>query len=191
MNLVRPVKRVVTWALSLAIMIAGLLLIAAPASARELTPTERTSLRQAVADYALARRAKNFAYVHGVLPETYVRALASRGSNGAAAFLETWVALSIESSKSLTVDAFALDVDTADFRETPDGNPYVLIPTETIEAVTAGRRFKIIGKTMEFLESANWRFLQVADQQEFAVFWQAYPAFAGIKIEGETIEPVK
>lgn len=150
----------------------------ATASARDLTAAETTSLTETVAAFDAAMRANDYNKVAETIPPRILKHIAS----GAGMDVETLRPMIVQQMtaalSSVKINSFGMDVANAIHKQTPKGEPYSLIPTQT-EIVTDTGTTLVKSHTLALLDEGRWYLLRVEDPNQLQILRQVYPDFAG------------
>jgi len=160
-----------------------------PAFARELTGDEKASLQQSVNALEVAVRSWDMAAIANNMAPRIVAMAAKR----AGITDQQYVAGFIDDAAHRAhphVDLFSMNLSVADYKTTPNGTPYVLIPTETVFSLAQGK-IDSHETTLGMLVGGRWHLLRVDDETFFAELRQAYPEFADVAVPAGTLESVK
>ena len=85
------------------------------------------------------------------------------------------------------VVSFGMDLAKAEHHELPSGQPYVLIPTETVMDAGDG---KSVAKshTLALLDGGAWYLLRVSEAEQVTIMRQVYPEFAEVEFPASSLE---
>ena len=151
------------------------------ASARPLNDQERAALAATVASFGAAMREDNFARVTQTVPPKVIGAIARRAGTTP----DQIVALMIKAMQTLQagdtrMESFGMDLATADYKELASGEPYVLVPTQTIIAV-GGQRFRERSHTLALLDEGKWFLLRINNARQIEILREVYPEFTSVE----------
>ncbi|MGF9757178.1 hypothetical protein AAII07_18400 [Microvirga sp. 0TCS3.31] len=160
-----------------------------PAQARDLTADERAQLTKALAGFQTAMREKQFEQVLEMLPPRIYAQIGKQTGTDPAAMRKTVAQQMTKALKDVSVRSFSADLAKAEYRQLPNGTPYVLIPAEaTMEAAAKTREAKSV--VLAMIEGGAWHPLDSSNVQQVSIFNQAYPEFAGVQLGGKTTKAV-
>jgi hypothetical protein len=181
----RRIGRFAGW---LSAALAAALWLAGAAAARPATPAERAALVEAVRRFDTAFRALDLRKVIDFMPPRVLEAIARQTGRTVD---EIRVALPAQMSsmlKDVRFDNFAMTANDGVFRELPSGEPYALIPTETLMTLTGGKRAKASSLTLGLMDKGRWYLLRVEGPAQLTVLRQAHPEFATVDVPRGTME---
>ncbi len=156
--------------------IAFTLALAGASHARGLNDAEKASLSATVSDFNGAIKSANIDRISQTVPPRIFDLLAKKSNVDAAVIRETMLQLLKSALEEAPFEAFSMDVQNAAFKETPQGEPYALIPTEVALAID-GKRFKVSTHTLALIDGETWYLVRVSEQQQIALLREAYPNF--------------
>jgi len=178
---VSPIFRIFGAAIALTLVLTGV------AEARALNDSERASLSATVSDFNGAIKAANIDRISQTVPPRIFDLLAKKANIDAAVIRETMTRMLKSTMDETPFEAFSMDMARATFKETPNGDPYALIPTEVSLAV-GGQRFKVSTHTLALLDGETWYLVRVSEEQQVALLREAYPNFTAEKFPQSTTE---
>jgi len=159
------------------------------AQARELTATEHTALAQEVAEFDAAMNANDMSKAVDVLPPRFIALIARMSGIDPATLRQSMTEQSVKALKVVKLVSFSMDLTNAKFLELPNGEPYVLIPTETV--IDAGRgKMQSVSDTLALLDNGRWYLAKLDQPVQIQVMIQAYPEFASLTFGGGTTKAV-
>ncbi|MGC4026850.1 MAG: hypothetical protein QM744_17955 [Mesorhizobium sp.] len=171
-------------------IICAFLLAGGIAAAREPTDLERQNLAAAVGKFDTAMRGSNLEAIPDSMPPKLFEHIA-RISNTT---VEQLRASMVQQMKALfeavKVESFSMDVEKAEYLELPGGEPYALIPTETL-IDTKTQKVLAKSKTLGLLENDNWYLVRIDEPQQVKILREIYPVFESISLPAGTMEVVK
>lgn len=163
--------------------------LTAPLAAREATDAEKQQLTETVSAFDAATIANDIETVVKTIPPKVLAAMASQFGMDVAQ-LEAAV---IEQSKialaAVTLVSFKMDLDAASFAEGSDGEPYALIPTETVMEVNGGK-VRAASDTLAILDEGTWYLVRIDDPAQVQILKQVYPGLAEAEFKPGTMEAV-
>lgn len=125
-----------------------LLALAFPAQARDLSVAEIEALEELAGRYERAVLEKDFRIQPQAVPPLVLkRYVEARGQ--AALKPDLWAGLFVSDSEQIdrqmgnVTEDFTLDFSKADFKHTPDGTPYVVLPSVSVVRLRSGDRLKV------------------------------------------------
>ena len=63
------------------------------------------------------------------------------------------------------IEAFSMDLANAEYRELQTGEPYALIPTETVMDAADNGQFKATSQTLALIDEGEWYLLRVNEDR--------------------------
>jgi hypothetical protein len=88
----------------------------------------------------------------------------------------------------VTFESFSMDMTGATQATTPDGSRvYVMIPTETVMAITGQGKMKSVSQTLALQEDGTWYLISIADANQATMIQGAYPEFAKVDLPAGTM----
>jgi hypothetical protein len=173
------------------VAIVALLLAAASTLARPLTDAETSSLAATVETFDAAMAAQDYATVVKTIPPRIMAFIAKQAGVEVDALHEIIITQMRAALADVKLLSFGMDLDKARHQELPNGEPYVLLPTETKIDLGAGGKFIAKSDTLALLDEGVWYLLRVNEAQQVAIMRQVYPEFAGIEFSPGTMEPLE
>jgi hypothetical protein len=167
------------------------LLLASGALARPLTEAESGSLVATVEAFNAAMRAKDYEAIVKTIPPRVLAHIAK----SVGAEVEALRKIVIEEMKktlvAVKIESFGMDLSKAEHRELPGGEPYVLVPTQTVMDPGEGGKMKAKSHTLALLDGGVWYLLRVNDPQQVAIMRQVYPEFVGVEFPSGSLEALQ
>jgi hypothetical protein len=177
---------------SLGALVVALLLAccAAVGQARPLTDAEKQGLADTVKAFDAAMRGQALETVAKTIPPRVKEALAKRANITVDQLNASVVAQMKATLAKVKIESFGMDLAKAQYRELSNGEPYALIPTETLMDTGSG---KIMARsdTLALLDSGVWYLLRVNEPRQLAILREVYPEFTAVQFSGGTMEAVK
>jgi hypothetical protein len=167
-----------------------LLALGAPA-ARPLSDDESSSLAATVAAFDAAMRNSDYATVVKTIPPRIMEHIAKQAGVEVDALREIVMAQMKATLAEVKLLSFGMDLAKAQRRELTGGEPYVLIPTETVMDAGTGGKFKAKSDTLALLDAGTWYLLRVNEAEQVTIMRQVYPEFADIEFSAGTMEPLE
>lgn len=161
--------------------------LANTAYARGLNDAEKASLSTTVNDFNGAIKSANIDRISQTVPPRIFDLLAKKANIDAAVIRETMLQLLKSTMKETPFEDFSMDLQQAAFKETPQGEPYALIPTQVSLAVE-GKRFKVSTHTLALLDGETWYLVRVSEEQQVMLLREAYPNFVAEKFPESRME---
>ena len=90
-----------------------------------------------------------------------------------------------------TFERVEMRFEDAEFKTTPDGEPYALIPTEFAMSSPATGRVEVSSHTLAILDEGTWYLMRVNDIGQLAILRQVYPGFADVEFPSGTMKATK
>ena len=169
----------------------ALVLTSGIVAARPLTDGERSSLADTVATFDAAMRGADYAAVSKTIPPKVLGFIANKGGMDVAKLREIVIDQMTKALAEVKIEAFSMDLAKAEYRELPTGEPYVLIPTETIMDTGDKGKFKATSQTLAFIDEGAWYRVRVNEQQQGDIMRQVYPQFVGVEFDSGSVEALK
>lgn len=163
----------------------------AVADARPLTADEKQQLEQAVQSFDAAMRGNDYEVIANTIPPRVLDFIAKQANMEVDA-LRTIVVQQMQAAlATVKLESFSMDFAGLTEKELPGGEPYVLIPTETVISSEATGKMVAKSDTLALLDEGKWYLLRVNDAQQVAIMRQVYPEFASVEFPGGTMEAVE
>ena len=179
----RLVKRVL-------VAVFAVLLSVGAGFARPLTEAESRSLAETVAAFDAAMRDADYETVFKTIPPRIMAHIAK----SVGVDVDTLRVVVIGQMKAALAEvklvSFGMDVSKAEHRELPSGEPYVLIPTETVMD-TGDSKSVARSHTLALLDGGAWYLLRVSEAEQVAIMRQVYPEFAEVEFPASSLEATK
>jgi hypothetical protein len=171
----------------------ALVLLPCAALARPLTDQERASLAATVESFEAAMREGNFTRVAQTVPPKVIGAIARRAGTTPDQIVASMIKAMQQTLQGgdTKIESFGMDLATANHKELASGEPYVLIPTQTIIAV-GGRRFRERSHTLALLDEGKWFLLRINNARQIEILREVYPEFTSVEFPSgstETLNP--
>jgi hypothetical protein len=173
------------------VAVLALLLATGTALARPLTEAESRSLVEAVEAFDTAMRDRNYEIVAKTIPPRVMAHIAK----SAGVEVDALRVLVIEQMKVALAEvklvSFGMDLPKAEHRELPSGEPYVLVPTETV--IDTGTDGKSVARshTLALLDDGVWYLVRVSEARQVTIMRQVYPEFAGVEFPAGSVEAME
>jgi len=167
-----------------------ILALAGASHARSLNDAEKTSLSTTVSDFNGAIKSANIERISQTVPPRIFDLLAKKTNVDAAVIRQTMMNLLKSTMEEAPFEDFSMDVEHAAFKETQQGEPYALIPTN-VSLNVEGQRFKVSTHTLALLDGETWYLVRVSEEQQVALLREAYPNFVAEKFPASTTETLK
>ena len=165
--------------------------LTAPALARDLTGAERSALSVRIDTFAEAMRAKEIGEVISVTPPRIIAHIAKQAGVDPAELRKMVVKQTEEVMKDVTFEKMSMRIDQAEYKTTPDGEPYALIPTSFVMDAGDAGKFETNSHTLALLDAGKWYLIRVNDAGQLAILRQVYPGFVGIEFPKGTMKAIK
>jgi hypothetical protein len=163
------------------------LALASASHGRALSDAEKTSLSTTVSDFNGAIKSANIDRISQTVPPRIFDLLAKKANIDAAVIRETMTRMLKSTMEEAPFEDFSMDVEHAAFKETPNGDPYALIPTK-VSLNVEGQRFKVSTHTLALLDGETWYLVRVSEDQQVMLLREAYPNFVAEKFPESTTE---
>jgi sarcosine oxidase gamma subunit len=89
---------------------------------------------------------------------------------------------------AVTLEDFGMDMKALKEAELANGDPYALIPTETVMTSEATGTMRVQSETLALLDEGQWYLVRVNDLQQVAILRQVYPEFSAVEFSGGRVE---
>ena len=167
--------------------VAFAVLLTAPAGARELTDAEDKALKARLSAFESAIEQSDVDGLTSVVPPSILEAVAKN----AGVTVEQLTAAMAEQMKammnSVEFESFGMDLDEITEGERKDGEPYWLIPTESVIKIPGTGTMTTNTHTLAFQDEGEWYLVRIEDQNQIGILRQVYPGFADVEFpEGTT-----
>jgi hypothetical protein len=170
---------------------AVLLLVAvAPAMARQLSEAEKASLATTVEGFDAAMAAGDFETIVKTIPPRVLEHIAKQAGVDVAILRQIVIAQMKAALAEVKLVSFGMDVAAAEHKELPNGEPYVLIPTETVMDAGESGKLRAKSHTLALLDGGAWYLLRVNEAQQVEIMRQVYPEFADVEFPSGSMEAV-
>ncbi|MBA1139991.1 hypothetical protein [Mesorhizobium neociceri] len=160
-------------------------------AARPLTDSERSGLADTVATFDAAMRGADYAAVSKTIPPKVLGFIANKGGMDVEKLREVVIEQMTKALAEVKIEAFSMDLANAEYRELQTGEPYVLIPTETIINAGDKGRFKAKAQTLALIDEGKWYLLRVNEDKQVTIMRQVYPQFVGVEFDSGSVEALK
>lgn len=171
------------------------MLLASPvfvAQARSLTNAEKQKLETTVVDFNKAMRTGDYDIITKTIPPRLMEFYAKQANIDVDTLRGVMADLTKASMALVKIEDFDMDFSAAATHELPNGEPYALIPMETVTGSgLTDNKMVVRGDTLAMLDSDNWYLVRVSEAQQIAILRQVYPEFASVEFSSETMEAVK
>ncbi|WP_422025871.1 hypothetical protein [Roseovarius sp.] len=160
---------------------ACLLLLAAPALARDLTPDEQASLQARIDSFEQAFEQGDIDAVFTVIPPGILATTSETYDITEAQVLTAMKQALAGMMETASIEEYRIDLASATVRETSAGRVYVLIPTTAYvrrDGQDEARRSDTV--TLAFQDGDAWYLVRIDDAQQVGVLETAYPDFEGV-----------
>lgn len=182
----RMIPKVLTTAI-----IAAAIGFSSVAIAAELTDEETAALEETVAGFDEAMKSGDYETVVGIVPPAVIENIATSAGIASDDLIVAMVEQTTQAMAAITLISFGMDMENAEYLETEDGTPYVLIPTETVMDTGAGGKIKAASPTLALMDEGEWYLLSVSDPNQVTILKQVYPSFAAVELPAGTMEKVE
>ena len=160
-------------------------------AARPLTDSERSGLADTVATFDAAMHGGDYAAVTKTIPPKVLGFIANKGGIDVAKLRGMVIEQMAKALAEVKIEDFSMDLAKAEYRELETGEPYVLIPTETIMDAGDKGKFKATSQTLAFIDEGEWYLLRVNEQQQVEIMREVYPQFVGVEFDSGSVEALK
>ena len=173
---------------AVAAAVVAALLSSPVARARPLDTKEKVALAATVQEFDTAMRGDDYERIIQTVPPKVISSIAKK----AGTTVEELNHLMVEQMKTVLKDAkiksFAMDPESAEYKELSSGAPYALIPTTTVIALPDNKRFKEKSHTLALLDDGKWFLLRVSDASQLLIMREVYPEFSGVEFPSGSME---
>jgi len=152
---------------------------------------ERSGLADTVATFDAAMHGADYAAVTKTIPPKVLGFIANKGGIDVAKLREVVIEQMAKALAEVKIEDFSMDLAKAEYRELETGEPYVLIPTETIMDAGDKGKFKATSQTLAFMDEGEWYLLRVNEQQQVEIMREVYPQFVGVEFDSGSVEALK
>lgn len=167
------------------------LALALPALAQGISSAQHEALVARVESFDAAMKANDMAAVMGVVPPRLLEKIAGIVGATTDQLLASMQEQMDEMLKTVKIESFGMDVETAEFVTLADGTVYAMIPTETVlDMGEAGGKIRATSQTLGLLDGETWYLIRVDDPQQAGLVKELYPALADVEFPAGAMEPV-
>ncbi|XUY26338.1 hypothetical protein RMR21_012200 [Agrobacterium sp. rho-8.1] len=166
------------------------LVLAGPATARDLSEAERASLHSQIEQFDVAFKANDFTTITGTVPPKVFQAIADKSGvtvEQLRSALTTQMQMLMMSVKFID---FNMDEKTIVVEQTASGEPYVLIPTRTLME-RDGKKIEALSHTLGLIDGGQWYLLRVDDGTQIDILRDVYPDFAKAELPVGSMKEVE
>lgn len=159
--------------------------LASAGFARELTADESTALEDAVEQFNTRFSENDFAAIADSMPPKIIEYIATQNSVTTDQLKAAMVQQMDVAMTAVTIDSFSMDLETSEEKELPNGEPYVLVPTETV--ITAGETTVTTNShTLAHLDEGDWYLLRIDDAAQLDMLREVYPEYVEVEFPQAT-----
>jgi len=158
------------------------------AHARQLTGDEKQALEQSVASFDAAMKSEDYTVIANTIPPRVLDFIAKQAGMEVDALREVVVQQMKAALATVKLESFSMDFAALEEKELANGDPYVLIPTETVISSEATGKMVAKSDTLALLDQGKWYLLRVSEAQQVAILRQVYPEFAAVQFSAGTME---
>ena len=162
--------------------------LALPATARDLTPADRTAIGTVISGLTKAIEAGDFSGMVHVIPPRILDRIATRAKTDRAGLIALMTDVFADSFASITFEHYAFDLDAARPGEGSDGSPYLLIPLSMTIRTGDGQRLAMQSWSLAVQEGAHWYLVDVDEAPQLTMFLDLFPQFKGLEIPTGSIK---
>lgn len=159
---------------------ACLLVMAAPATARDLTPAEQAGLQDRIDSFEQAFEQGDMDEIFSVIPPGILANATERYGMSEEEVLTTLKDTLAKAMEAATVEDYEIDLASATTGETSAGRVYVLIPTTTVIAFDDETSATSDTQTLAFAEDGRWYLVRIDEAQQITSLKGAYPEFESV-----------
>ena len=162
-----------------------------PAQARDVSATERAALSERVENFTAALKSLDVENIISVTPPKIWHHIAEKAAVDLVALRKNVIEQTANAMKEVRFEEASMDLERAEFKSTPDGEPYVLIPTTFIMSSEATGKIKSDSFTLALLDEGKWYLLSVSDTGQLAILRTVYPSFNNVELPKGTMKAIK
>lgn len=163
-------------------------LLASPALAREVTEADRAEVADLVAEFGEVVEIGDMPGLVGFIPPPVITTIAEANGISEEVLLDAMTVAMTEALSGVTFESFEMDLEAAEAGETPQGRPYMTIPTTSVMMVEGAGRATATSTTLALEDGGEWYVARIDDATQLAVLYDTYPDFAGIEFPEGTME---
>jgi hypothetical protein len=164
---------------------------AGQALARSLEDKEKTALASTVNEFNAAMQNKAYDRVAATVPPKVLASIAKKAGADPEEVRYMMVDLMKKMMGQVTLETFSMDLPAAQYKETPGGQPYALIPTNTIVSLGAKGRFSEKSFTLGLLDDGKWYLVRISDAAHLLTVRDVYPDFTSVEFPQGSMEVLK
>jgi hypothetical protein len=176
---------------SLPVAALAFLLAFGPAAARPLTTSEYQALAKVVEAFDAAMRDGDGAAIMGVVPPRVLAHIASSGGTDLAALKKSTAQQMTALIKEFELESLSFDLDQAQQKELPSGDPYLLVPLVMVVKAKSSRRYRTTSQTLALLDAGKWYLVRVDQVKQVDIVRKVYPEFADVEFPSGSTEVLK
>jgi hypothetical protein len=166
-------------------------LLPVSASARSLEDKEKAALGTTVAEFDAAMKANNFERVIATVPPKVINSIASKGGIKVEDLKPVMIAMMKSAMEKVKIESFGMDLAKAEYKETANGTPYVLIPTTTVMSAPEIGKIQQKSHSLGIMDEGKWYLIRVSEAQQVVILREVYPEFTGVEFPQGSMEAVK
>lgn len=159
--------------------------------ARDLTDAEKQKLEATVAAFDKAMRSDDYEAITKTIPPRMIAFFVKQAGVDEATLRGVIIQQTKTALATVKLESFGMDVANLEVKTLSNGEPYALIPTETVMNSEATGKMVAKADTLAVLDSGNWYLVRVSEAQQIAILRKVYPEFASVDFSSSTLEAVE
>lgn len=156
-------------------------LLAGGAYAREFTSSEKDGLKTQVTQFNTAMSSLDFDVIGATIPPKVLSHIAKTAGVSDEQLKLAIGAQMKQALAAVKIVDFSMDLEKAEYRETPDGTPYALLPTVT-RMDASGTKMEASSSTLALMDEGKWYLLRIDSPNQLSILRAVYPAFAAVEV---------
>jgi hypothetical protein len=167
------------------------LLLPATASARSLEDKEKAALATTVAEFDAAMKANNFERIIQTVPPKVINSIATKAGIKVEQLMPMMTAIMKGAMEKVKLESFGMDLAKAEYKETANGTPYVLIPTTTVMSAPEIGKIQQKSHSLGIIDEGKWYLIRVSEAQQIIILREVYPEFTGVEFPSGSTEALQ
>lgn len=156
------------------------LFLAACSASYTPTPAEQSAISARVDSFNQAFLAGNYPVVIDAVPPKVYATAAARSGVTPRKLRSGLIDLTRKVTKDVQILSFGMNLDAARYGQTPAGNTYALIPTQSVVQTPSGAKVQSNNTTLALQEDDLWYLVRIDEPAQRALLVQAYPEFENV-----------
>ncbi|MEL6872281.1 MAG: hypothetical protein AAFO62_05715 [Pseudomonadota bacterium] len=157
------------------------------AHAKALTAADKAAVKSRVDAFTAAFNAREFEKIADFLPPRVLKLISQKSNVPMEQLLTSMRNVMRQAMDKVQFKSFGLDVATAETRQGSGGEPFMLVPTQTVITDPNGRTVQSDSKTLALKDGGTWYLMRVQLQQ-VPLITEAYPYLKGTTFERGTVK---